>query len=292
MVLDFQTYIIIRMFVYINNQFILSEKAQISPFDRGFLFADGVYESIRTYNKKLFMFEEHLNRLKRSLKETRIDFNDFESLNDIIHELINKNNIDKEALVYLQITRGAVLTRTHCFPQEKIPPTIFISVKEFEGNIKEQIQGVKVILQEDIRWFRCDIKSTSLLPVVLANQRAKEYGAAEAILVRDGMITEGTHTNFFAVKNETLYTAPASRLILEGITRRIVLEICEKLKIDHREEFINKDNLKNFNEFFITSTTKEITPVTMIDYWKINDGKPGKITKSLQTFLRKETEDY
>ena len=280
------------MFVYINNQFILLEKARISPFDRGFLFADGVYESIRTYNKKLFKFEEHLNRLKNSLKETRIDFNDFESLNEIIYKLISKNNINKEALVYLQITRGSALTRTHSFPLDKTRPTIFISVTEIEGNMEEQIQGVKVILHEDIRWLRCDIKSTSLLPVVLSHQKATEEEAAEAILVRDGMITEGTHTNFFSVKNETIYTAPASRLILDGITRRIVLDICEKLRMDHREEYINNDDLNNFNEFFITSTTKEITPVTMIDDWKINDGKPGKITKSLQTFLRKETENY
>ena len=143
-----------------------------------------------------------------------------------------------------------------------------------------------------MRWLRCDIKSISLLPVVLANQKASEEGAAEAILVRDGIITEGTHTNFFAVKDETIYTAPKSRLILEGITRKVVLEFCEKFKIDLKEEFIEKDNLKNFTEFFITSTTKEITPVTSIDYWAVNEGEPGKITRSLQSVFKKITEDY
>jgi len=106
------------------------------------------------------------------------------------------------------------------------------------------------------------------------------------------MITEGTHTNFFAVKDETVYTAPASRLILEGITRNVVIEFCKKFKVDFKEEFIKKDELKDFTEFFISSTTKEITPVTTIDYWKVNDGEPGKITKSLQTVFRKITEDY
>jgi len=280
------------MVVYFNDEFKLLSEVILSPFDRGFLFADGVYESIRTYNKKLFTYEEHLKRLKRSLKEIRIGFDDLNTLENIIYELIQKNNIKDEALIYLQITRGKAFPRTHSFPKEKAKPTLFISVKEFKEDSDEQSRGVKVILQEDIRWLRCDIKSTSLLPVVLANQKATEEGAEEAILVRDGLITEGTHTNFFAVRDETVFTAPSSRLILNGITREIVLGFCKKFKIDFREEFINKDDLKNFSEFFITSTTKEITPVTTIDYWTINDGEPGKITKSLQSVFKKITEDY
>lgn len=280
------------MICFFSGQFLDISEIKISPFDRGFLFADGVYESIRTYNKKLFRFDDHIERLKRSLTETRIDFKEFASLENIIYELMIKNEVDNEALVYLQITRGSVFPRTHSFPKVKISPTVFISVQELKENRDDQLRGVKVILQEDLRWLRCDIKSTSLLPVVLASQKATEAGAAEAILVRDGMITEGTHTNFFAVKDETVYTAPKSRLILGGITRKVVLEFCEKFKIDYREEFINKDDLKNYNEFFITSTTKGITPVVEIDYWKINDGEVGKITKSLQSVFQKVTEDY
>jgi len=251
-----------------------------------------VYESIRTYNKKLFRYEDHLERLKRSLKETRINFTELASIENIIYKLIIKNEIDDEALVYIQITRGSAFPRTHSFPKEKISPTIFISVQELKESKEEQTDGVKVILQEDVRWLICDIKSTSLLPVVLASQKATEANAAEAILVRDGLITEGTHTNFFAVKDETLYTAPQSKLILEGITRKVVLELCDKFKIDYCEEFIEKDDLKSFDEFFITSTTKEITPVTSIDYWTINEGNPGKITKSLQSLFKKIVEDY
>jgi D-alanine transaminase len=280
------------MTIYFNKEFKLLNEANLSPFDRGFLFADGVYESIRTYNKKLFRYNDHLDRLKRSLKEIRIDFKEFDSLENIIYELIKKNEIESESLVYLQITRGSALPRTHSFPKEKITPTIFISVQELKESTEEKSRGVKVILQEDVRWLRCDIKSTSLLPVVLASQKASEENAAEAILVRDGLITEGTHTNFFAVKNETVFTAPSSRLILEGITRKVVLEFCEKFKIDYREEFINKDDLKSYDEFFITSTTKEITPVIKIDYWSVNEEQPGKITKSLQSLFKKTTEDY
>lgn len=280
------------MKVFLNNSIIPVEDGHISPFDRGFLFADGVYESIRTYNKKLFRYEDHLERLRRSLKETRIDFKELDSLENIIYELMIKNEIDEEALVYIQITRGTAMPRTHSFPKEKITPTVFISVVELNDNTEEQTKGVKVILQEDVRWLRCDVKSTSLLPVILASQKATEENAAEAILVRDGQITEGTHTNFFAVKDETIYTAPKSRFILEGITRKVVLEFCDKFKIDYREEFIEKDELKSFDEFFITSTTKEITPVTSIDYWTINDGDPGKVTKSLQAVFKKIAEDY
>jgi D-alanine transaminase len=280
------------MIVYFNNDFKLHSEVNLSPFDRGFLFADGVYESIRTYNKKLFRFEDHLERLKRSLKEIRIDFKEFDSLENIICQLMIKNEIDDEALVYIQITRGTAMPRTHSFPKEKISPTIFISVQNLRKNTREQTKGVKVILQEDVRWLRCDIKSTSLLPVVLASQKASEENASEAILVRDGLITEGTHTNFFAVKNETVFTAPSSRLILDGITRKVVLEFCNKFKIDYQEKFINKDDLKSYDEFFITSTTKEITPVIKIDYWSVNEEQPGKITKSLQSLFKKTTEDY
>jgi len=280
------------MICFFDGKFLEVSEINLSPFDRGFLFADGVYESIRTYNGKLFRYEDHFNRLKRSLKEIKIDFENLNSLENIIYELIKKNEIKGEAIVYIQITRGSAIPRTHHFPTEQTSPTLFISVNELVENIKERENGVKVILQEDIRWIRCDIKSISLLPVVLANQKAKEENAVDAIFVRDGLITEGTHTNFFAVKDETVYTAPKSRMILEGITRKVVLEFCQKFKVDYREEFINKDDLKSFNEFFITSTTKEITPVITIDYWTINKGEIGKITKSLQSVFKKVAEDY
>ena len=280
------------MIVFLNNEFLPVEKSTLSPLDRGFLFADGVYESIRTYNKKLFKYEDHLERLIRSLKEIRLEFKELGSIKNIIFELIKKNELRNEVLVYLQITRGATFPRTHSFPKEKISPTIFISVQELKESSEEQINGVKVILQEDIRWTRCDIKSISLLPVVLASQKASEEKAVDAVLVRDGLITEGTHTNFFGIKNEAVFTAPKSRFILEGITRKVVLELCDKFKIDFHEEFINKDDLKSFDEFFITSTTKEITPVTSIDYWAINEGNPGKITMSLQSVFKKLVEDY
>jgi len=280
------------MIVYLNKNYSFIEDACISPLDRGFLFADGVYESIRTYNKKLFHYGDHLERLKRSLAEIKIVFFDFDSIEKIIYTLIEKNKIRNEALVYLQITRGSAFPRSHKFPESNINPTIFISVNNLESRKDKLNKGIKVILQEDLRWLRCNIKSTSLLPVVLANQKAFEEGAEEAILVRNGLITEGTHTNFFAVKEDTVFTAPLSNLILDGITRKIVLELCSQQKIKVKEKHFHKDELKNFEEFFITSTTKEITPIVQIDDWEINNGKSGAVTIKLQSAFTELTEKY
>ena len=269
------------MIVFINNKFVEEAETVISPFDRGFLFADGVYESIRTYCKKLFRCDDHLARLQRSLKEIQINFQQTNDLKKIIYELIKRNKIENEALVYLQITRGTSIPRKHHSPSVSVNPTLFISVQNFSDNINEKEKGIKVILDKDIRWLRCDIKSVSLLPVILSNQKAKEAGAEEAILVRDGLITEGTHTNFFAVKDGFVYTAPETNFILSGVTRKVVIELCDRLKLKVKQEFISEKDLKSFNEFFITSTTKEITPVVQIDDWKINNSKPGDITMSL-----------
>jgi D-alanine transaminase len=280
------------MQVYLNGNIIPFKTATISPFDRGFLFADGVYESIRTYNRKLFRYRNHLERLKRSLKEIKIDFLDFDSIEDIIYNLIEKNKIRNEALIYLQITRGSAYPRTHYFPHTKSELTIFISAQELHSENDKDLKGIKVILHEDLRWLRCDIKSISLLPVVLANQKAIENGTEEAILIRNGLITEGTHTNFFAVKEDTVFTAPLSNLILGGITRSVVIELCSKLKIIVKEEHIHKDELKNYKEFFITSTTKEITPIFQIDDWIVNGKTSGTITKKLQSAFRELTKAY
>jgi len=280
------------MIVYLNSEFLHLEKAKISPFDRGFLFADGVYESIRTYNGKLFKYEDHLNRLRRSLSEIRLFFDEIKKVENIIYELIKKNNIEAEALIYLQITRGTSFPRIHGFQKDDVNPTVFISAASFEVNRREQNEGIKVSLQDDIRWQRCDIKSVSLLPIVLANQNAIDAGGMEAILIREGVITEGSHTNFFAIKDETVFTAPESNLILSGITRIIVLELCNQLEIEVKEEFIRKDELKTFTEFFITSTTKEITPVINVNDWIVGNGKPGELTLKLKKAFDNLVENY
>ena len=269
------------MIIYLNGDFLSHEEAKLSPFDRGFLFADGVYEVIRTYNGNSFKFEDHLNRLKRSLTSINLEY-DLTNLKNIICSLIEKNSLlNNECLIYIQVTRGISFPRTHHFP-ESPKPTIFISVTKINDNKPNLTNGVNVITQEDLRWQRCDIKSISLLPSVLANQQANENGAAETILYGNGLITEGTHTNFFAIKNSMVFTAPEGNRILSGVTRKVVLELCMKLDIIVKEEFIKKDDLQTFEEFFITSTTKEILPVLKIGLFAVPGNKPGKLTVKLQ----------
>ncbi len=275
-----------KMLVYFNGKFISHEDVKVSPFDRAFLFADGVYEALRTYSGKLFRLDDHIKRLKYSLQEIDLPFNDFDMIENICGKLAEINNIKTDYSVYLQISRGISFPRTHHY-EDNLSPNVFAFVKPINDNSKEISEGVKVILEKDFRWLRCDIKSTSLLPAVMANQKAIRCGAYEAILHRDNFITEGSHTNFFAVKNNKLFTAPLSHYILDGVTRKIVLELCKKNKIDFVEEYIEVNGLKTFEEFFLTGTTTEVTPVVQIDEWKINNGKPGLLTRKIQKLFFK-----
>jgi D-alanine transaminase len=274
------------MIVYFNDKFIPHDEVKISPFDRAFLFADGVYEALRTYNGKLFRLDDHLERLRYSLTQLKISFNDFSLIEQITSKLAQINNITNDYSVYLQISRGVSFPRTHNY-EDDLTPNVFAFVKPIKDNSKEINKGVKVILEKDLRWLRCDIKSTSLLPSVMANQNAIQNYAYEAVLFRDDFITEGSHTNFFAVKNNKVFTAPISNYILNGVTRKFVLELCSKNKIDFSEEYIKPNEIKTFDEFFITGTTTEITPIVQIDNWVVGDGKPGILTRTLQEIFFK-----
>lgn len=269
------------MIVYFNDKHIPYDEVKISPFDRAFLFSDGVYEALRTYNGKLFRLGDHLERLQYSLQQLEIPFNDFNLIETICTKLADINKIKTDYSVYLQISRGVSFPRTHNY-ENNLTPNVFAFVKPIKDNSKEISTGVKVILEKDLRWLRCDIKSTSLLPAVMANQNAIRNNAYEAILFRDDFITEGSHTSFFAVKDKKIFTVPLSNHILNGITRKVVLELCRENKIDICEEHINVNELKDFDEFFITGTMTEITPVVQIDYWNVRDGKPGGITSKIQ----------
>ncbi len=269
------------MIVYFNDKYIPHDEVKISPFDRAFLFADGVYEALRTYNLKLFRFDDHLERLKYSLSQLEIPFNEFHQIDNICLKLAENNNIKSEYSVYLQISRGVSFPRTHNY-ENNLTPNVFAFANLIKDNSKEKNIGIKVILEKDLRWLRCDIKSTSLLPAVMANQNAIKNHAFEAILVRDDFVTEGSHTNFFAVKNNKIFTAPLSNYILNGVTRKVILELCNENKIDFSEKPIKVSDIKYYDEFFITGTTTEITPVIQIDDWIVGDGKPGNITRSIQ----------
>jgi len=277
------------MIVYFNGEFLPKEAVKISPDDRGFLLADGVYEVIRAYEGKLFQADAHLQRMARSMRELRIHGPSHQQLNDIAERLITDNNLTiGDATVYLQITRGAA-PRRHAFPAEDTLPTIYTTASPFHPSVEKMAQGVKVILAPDMRWTRCDIKSISLLSNVLANQQAKESGVEEAVFVRDGAITEGSHTNVGAVFDGTLVTYPKSHYILGGITRQVVIDLCYQLDIPVKEFPILVDDLQKADEMMLMSTTSEVTPIVQVDNWIVGDGKPGLVTVKLQQAFRELT---
>lgn len=274
------------MIVYLNGKYLPKSEAFISPDDRGFLLADGVYEVTRSYNGFLLAWDRHLARLERSLKELRIVHPgvDFEEIN---RELLKRNGMDKShATVYLQVTRG-VATRIHAFPKGDVKPTVYGFAREFKTEPDLWNKGVKVITAPDQRWARCDIKSVALLANVLAQQRAQEAHAEEAILIRDGVITEGAHTSVCGVFDGVLYTHPDSNYILPGITRSVVLDLCAELNIPVRMFPILESKLRSADELMILGTGSEVMPVVQVDDWMVGTGKPGPVTCRLMDAYRK-----
>jgi D-alanine transaminase len=267
--------------VYLNGKIVRKEEAAVSPEDRGFNFADGIYEVIKYYNGKPFRYSDHLDRLKRSLREVYIEFNDCDQLESVFQELLERNELaNSDAGVYLQISRGSQ-TRIHRFP-ENIQPTVYARVFPFASKWDQLNIGVKVITTEDIRWLRCDIKSISLLPNVMAAQKAYEQGAEEAIFIRNGRITEGSHSSFLAVKDGTVFTYPDSNLILPGITKKVVFEICRENKIKVIEEGISATELATMDEMMIVGTGSEVTPVVKMNDMTVGNGEMGPVTKFIQ----------
>lgn len=226
--------------VYFNGKFLPKNEICISPDDRGFLFADGIYEVVRWYEGFFFDMAGHTTRLKRSLRELRINWSDSDSFSSFAAELIKRNNLDNQpAMVYLQVTRGAS-RRSHSFPSPEVTPTVYAYAWGFAPEKNLQESGIKVMLKEDIRWGRCDIKSIALLPNTISFQEACENGLKECIFVRNGIITEGSHSNIFFVIDGTLYTHPESNHVLSGITRKNILRIANEAGIRIREEAVLK----------------------------------------------------
>lgn len=267
--------------VYVNGEYFPRENAKISPDDRGFIFADGIYEVIKYYNGKPFCYEDHLSRLEQSLKEIYLDYSSTEDLKDIFSELLLRNELNgKHAGVYLQITRG-VNGRVHHFPKE-IKPTIYAFAFELPSATEKLQKGIKVITHEDIRWLRCDIKSVSLLPNTMLYNQAVEAGAGECILIRNGKVTEATHSSVMGIKSGTLITHPLSNLVLPGITRKVVLEICVQNNISIEERAFSEKELYKMDELFIAGTGSEITPVVEINETTVGNKKPGEVTRLIQ----------
>ena len=268
--------------VYLNGQYLPDDRALISPLDRGFTYGDGVYEVIRAYNGKIFLLAEHFSRLASSCAKLRIGAH-LTPLEAVPARLLAENGLTGDALIYLQITRGAA-PRSHLFPPPETRPTVFAMAWAFKPNPALADPGASTVLEPDVRWSRCDIKVTSLIPNSFAAQRARDLGAHEGLFVRDGAVLEGSLSNFFAVADGEVRTAPLSNYILAGITRAVVLDLCREHRIPCRETPVFATELADADELFLTSTVYDVVPVDCLDGRKLPADRP--VTRRLQRLFR------
>jgi len=271
------------MLVYLNGRYIDAGEATVSSLDRGFIFGDGVYEVWRVVRGQLFEAARHQARLERGLRELRIARpadGSLERLTAIGQRLLKENDLeDGDATLYVEITRGTA-ARMHQFPPAGTVPTLLVMASAFAPS-DTRFTGTRIITQPDVRWLRCDLKTVQLLPNVMARQAATEAGASEAVFVRDGLITEGTHTTVFAVIDGILRTHPANHLVLPGVTRDVVIELATDVAVKVRQDAIAVDDLSRARELFLTGTTTDVTPVISVDGRPIGNGSPGPIARAL-----------
>jgi D-alanine transaminase len=280
------------MTVYLNGKFMPIEEATIPVLDRGFIFGDGVYEVIPVYSKLAFRMAEHLKRLQNSLDGIRLpNPHTAAEWTKLIRELIARN-ANEDQYLYLHITRG-VAKRDHAFPQPPVPPTVFMMSSPLSQPAAELLaSGVSAVTAADNRWLRCDIKAISLLPNVLLRQQAVDAGCAETILIRhesasgDSFMTEGAASNIFIIKNNVLYAPPKNNLMLPGITYDVVLELAAANHIPFEVRKIGKDELFSADELLLTSSTREVMPITTLDGKAVGNGKPGPMFARLYTLYQ------
>jgi D-alanine transaminase len=271
--------------VYLNGDYMPLEEARIPVMDRGFLFGDGVYEVIPVYGRKPFRPSEHLDRLDNSLASIRMD-NPLsrQEWSEIFDRLIA--DIPGDQLLYVQVTRGADITRNHLFPTA-VEPTIFAMAWEAKPrNPKIATEGVSAITLDDMRWLRCDIKSIALLGNVLLRQAAEDAGADESILVRDGRMTEGSSTNVLVVKSGEVVTPPKNNLLLPGITRDLVLELARDAGMPCAEREVASDELDEADEIWLASSSRGVVPVTRLDGRPVGNGQPGPAWRQMDALFQ------
>jgi D-alanine transaminase len=268
--------------VYLNGVYVQESCALIKVSDRGFLFADGVYEVTRAEpGSHLFLEAAHLRRLARGLRELRIDAPGLlSSLPGIARELLRANGLcDATATVYVQVTRGAHSPRAHVFPPAGTPATVYVAARPLA--VPAAAAGASAVCVPDERWARCDLKTVSLLPNVLAKQRAAEAGAYEALLVRGGAVVEASHSNAFAVLDGELWTAPLDN-ILPGVSRAVIVERAHELGLTVVERAIPLERLASASEVFVSSTGPDVQAITSVDGKPVADGAVGPVVLALR----------
>jgi D-alanine transaminase len=273
------------MIVHLNGEYVPAEAARLSPFDRGFLFADGVYEVARFFRGRPYRLAEHVERLQEGLHALRLDA-DAALYAEVSQRLLAENRLlESDAIVYAQVTRGAA-PRTHAFPPPGTPPTVFAFARASDPSPPPEASAA--ILVPDERWGRCNIKSVMLLPNVLAAQKAKEENAVDAILVRDGLALEATKANVFIVSGGVVRTAPNGPWILPGVTRGAVIDAARRLGHAVEERAFTVPRMLAADEVFLASTSLWTHPLTRIDGKPIGTGQPGPVTAMLRDELLRE----
>ncbi|MBV2190556.1 D-amino-acid transaminase [Providencia rettgeri] len=278
------------MIAYVNGQFLPEEEASVSIFDRGFLFADAVYEVTAIINGKLVDFEHHMARLQRSCAELQLSFPyDLAELKHIHFQLVQQNNIE-EGLVYLQLTRGNAKQRSFLYPDKQTKPTLVLFAQKTKIVENEKSKhGIKAVTVDDIRWQRCDIKTVALLAASMAKEYAKQQGADDAIFVKNGYVTEGSSSNCFIINHQNqIQTRGLNNEILPGITRQAILQLAREQGIGIIEKPFSIDEMLEAKEVFITSATTLVWSVIMVNRQLIGEGKPGKLAIRLrEIYLQK-----
>ncbi|HDY85015.1 hypothetical protein LCGC14_0644380 [marine sediment metagenome] len=276
--------------VYLNGDFLPADQAKVSVFDRGFLLGDGVYEVIPVYGGRSFQLLGHLERLQASLDGVRMN-NPMTNVQwqTMIEQLVERNGGGEQSL-YLQVTRG-VAPRDHVFPQGVESTAFAMSSPLIPVEYKYKKQGIAAITLPDIRWQNCNIKAITLLPNSLLKQQALEAGAQEALLIRDGYLTEGAASNAYAVIDGTIYTAPKDEKVLPGITRELVITLAAKAKIPLVEQAVSLNELKNADEIWLSSSTKEVLPITTLDGAEVGNGLPGPIWQQIDAHYQQYKKD-
>jgi D-alanine transaminase len=263
--------------VYLNGSYIQKNKAFISVMDRGFLFGDGIYEVFPVYNNSIFGLDSHLIRLQKGLDAINIQnpHSKDEWIN-LINKIISLNNDSDNQAIYLQISRGCDEDRKHTHAE--LIPTVYIQSSNIKHSSKDHLlNGRAALCRDDIRWSKCNTKATSLLANTMYAQEAKENSAEETILSRNGVITEGSSSNVFIVKNKYIYTHPKGALILPGITREYIIECAKRCGIKLYEVSFGEEELFNADEVWVSSSTREVIPITSINGKQIKDGLVGPV---------------
>lgn len=277
--------------VYLNGEYLPRSEAKVTVDDRGFVFGDGVYEVVPAYRGSPFLMREHLRRLSDGLSELAIDF-PTERVEPILRELLSRNGLDTApiAVFYLQITRGSA-PRAHYFPPAGTPPTVFGAVWNFTRPTLEVWEGgFEAVTSLDCRWGRADIKTVQLLPNVMAQEKARQAGASDAIFVRDGIPLEGAHNNLFFVFDRTLRTHPTSNQILPGVTRALLLEIARDKGLEVEERPTSLEAMARASELFLTGSTTEVRPIVRVDGSPVGDGRVGPVARQMRAALLERIE--